>query len=60
MPPAADEAVPVRSPSRSMESPNRKRISYVKAGVLMVRQVKPAILKGTDVRLDVSKNEGVK
>jgi hypothetical protein len=43
-----------------MESPKRKRISYVKARVLIVKQVKPAILEGTDVRLDVSKNEGVK
>ena len=43
-----------------MESPKRKRISYVKAGVLIVKQVKPTILKGTYVRLDLSKNEGVK
>jgi hypothetical protein len=60
MPPAAHETVPVLSPSTSMESPKRKRVSYVKAWVLIVKQVKPAILKGTDVRLDVSKNEGVK
>jgi hypothetical protein len=44
----------------SMKSPKRKRIAYVKAGVLIVKQVKPAILKGTYVRLDLSKNEGVK
>ena len=43
-----------------MESPKRKRISYVKVGVLIVAQVKPAILKETAVRLDLSKNEGMK
>jgi hypothetical protein len=43
-----------------MESPKRKRISYVKAGVLIVDQVKPAILRGTAVRLDLSKNDGIK
>ena len=43
-----------------MESPKRKRISYVKVGVLIVDQVKPAILKGTAVRLDLSKNESIK
>ena len=43
-----------------MGSPKRKRISYVKVGVLIVDQVKPAILKGTAVRLDLSKNEGMK
>jgi hypothetical protein len=39
----------------SMKSPKRKRISYVKAGVLMIDHVKPAILKGTAVRFDLSK-----
>ena len=43
-----------------MKSPKRKRISYVKAGVLIVDQVKPAILKGTDVRFDLSKGKGIK
>jgi hypothetical protein len=44
----------------SMKSPKRKRISYVKAGVLIVDQVKPAILKGTAVRFDLSKGKGIK
>jgi len=35
-----------------MKSPKRKRISYVNAGVLIVDQVKPNILKGTAVRFD--------
>jgi hypothetical protein len=39
----------------SMKSPKRKRISYVKAGVLMIDQVNPAILKGSAVRFDLSK-----
>jgi hypothetical protein len=43
-----------------MESPKRKRISDVKAGVLMVDQVKPTILKGTAVRFDLSKGKGIK
>jgi len=43
-----------------MKSPKRKRISYVKAGVLIVDQVKPAILKGTAVRFDLSKGKGIK
>ena len=43
-----------------MESPKRKRISYVKAWVLIVDHVKPGILKGTAVRLDLSKNERIK
>ena len=44
----------------SMESPKRKRISDVKAGVLMIDQVKPAVLEGTAVRFDLSKGEGIK
>jgi hypothetical protein len=44
----------------SMKSPKLKRISYVKAGVLIVDQVKPAIIKGTAVRFDLSKGEGIK
>jgi hypothetical protein len=40
-----------------MKSPKRKRISYVKAGALIVDQVKPAILKETAVRFDFSKGE---
>jgi len=44
----------------SMKSPKRKRISYVKAGVLIVDQVKPAILKETAVRFDLSKGKGIK
>ena len=44
----------------SMKSPKLKRISYVKAGVLIVDQVKPAILKGTAVRFDLSKGNGIK
>jgi hypothetical protein len=43
-----------------MESPKRKRISYVKARVLIADQVKPAILKRTALRLDNSKNERIK
>jgi hypothetical protein len=38
-----------------MESPKRKRISDVKVGLLIVEQVKPAILNGTYVRLDSPK-----
>src|SRR6266481_214024 len=44
----------------SMKSPKLKRISYVKAGVLIVDQVKPAILNGTAVRFDLSKGKGIK
>ena len=44
----------------SMESPKRKRISDVKAGVLMIDQVKPATLEGTAVRFDLSKGKGIK
>jgi hypothetical protein len=44
----------------SMKSPKPKRISYVKAGVLIVDQVKPAILKGTAMRFDLSKGKGIK
>src|SRR5208282_6235453 len=44
----------------SMKSPKLKRISYVKAGILIVDQVKPAILKGTAVRFDLSKGKGIK
>jgi hypothetical protein len=40
--------------------PKRKRIPYVKAGVLIVDQVKPALLKGTAVRFDLSKGKGIK
>jgi hypothetical protein len=43
-----------------MKSPKLKRIFYVKAGVLIVDQVKPAILKGTAVRFDLSKGKGVR
>ena len=43
-----------------MKSPKLKRISYVKAGVLMIDQVKPAILQGTAVRFDLSKDKGIK
>jgi hypothetical protein len=43
-----------------MESPKRKRISDVKTGVLMIDQVKPAVLEGTAVRFDLSKGKGVK
>ncbi len=46
--------------SPSMESPKRKRISDIKAGVLMIDQVKPAVLKGTAVRFDLSKGKGIK
>ena len=42
-----------------MESPKPKRISYVKVGVLIVDKVKPSILKGTAVRLDLSKNKSI-
>jgi len=44
----------------SMKSPKRKRIPDAKAGVLIVEQVKPAMLKGTAVRFDLSKGKGVK
>ena len=43
-----------------MKSPKPKRIPYVYAGVLMIDQVKSAILKGTDVRFDLSKGKGIK
>ena len=43
-----------------MESPKRKRISDVKAGVLMIDQVKPDVLEGTAVRFDLSKGKGIK
>ena len=43
-----------------MKSPKRQRISYVKAGDLIVDQVKPAILKGTAVRFDLSKGKGIR
>jgi len=43
-----------------MKSPKRKRISDSKAGVLIVDQVKPAMLKETAVRFDLSKGKGVK
>jgi hypothetical protein len=47
--------------NRSMESPKRKRISDANAGVLMIDQVKPAILEGTAVRFDpLSKGKGIK
>jgi len=48
------------SSSPSLKSPKPKRISYVKVGVLIVDQVKPAILKGTAVRFDLSKGKGIK
>jgi hypothetical protein len=50
--------LPLLSPS--MESPKRKRISDIKAGVLMIDQVKPAVLEGTVVRFDLSKGKGIK
>jgi hypothetical protein len=37
---------------RSMEGPKRKRISRVNTWVLMIDQVKPAILEGTAVPFD--------
>jgi hypothetical protein len=43
-----------------MKSPKLKRISYVKAGVLIVDQVKSAIFQGTAVRFDLSKGKGIK
>jgi hypothetical protein len=43
-----------------MESPNRKWISDVKAWVLRIDQVKPAVLEGTAVRFDLSKGKGIK
>jgi len=43
-----------------MESPKRKRISDVKAGVLMIDQVKPTILERTAVRFGLSKGKGIK
>ena len=43
-----------------MKSPNRKRISDAKAGVLIVDQVKPAIPKRTAVRFDPFKGKCVK
>ena len=42
-----------------MQSPKRKRIFDAKAGVLIVDQVKTAIPKGTAVRFDLSKGEGI-
>lgn len=44
----------------SMESPKRKRLSDLKAGVLMIDQVEPAVLEGTAVRFDLSKGKGIK
>jgi hypothetical protein len=44
----------------SMKSPKRKRISNIKAGILIVDQVKPTIPKRTAVRFDVSKGKSVK
>jgi hypothetical protein len=46
--------------SPSMESPKRKRISDVKAGVLMIDQVKPSVLEGAAVRFDLSEGKGIK
>ena len=46
--------------SPSMESPKGKRISDVKARVLMIDQIKPAVLEGTAVRFDLSKGKGIK
>jgi hypothetical protein len=43
-----------------MKSAKRKLLFYVKAGVLIVDQVKPAILKGTAMRFDLSKGMGIK
>ena len=43
-----------------MESPEWKRISSVKAGVLKVNQVKSAFFKRTAVRLDLSEDESFK
>ncbi len=55
-----NEIPPLPLLSRSMESPKRKRVSYAKVGVLMVDQVKPAILKGTAMRFDLSEGKGIK
>jgi len=52
--------VPSSSALPSVKSPKRKRIPDAKAGVLIVDQVKPAMLKGTAVRFDLSKGNGVK
>jgi hypothetical protein len=42
-----------------MKSPKRKRISDAKTGVLIVDEVKPAMPKGTHLRLRLSKGESV-
>jgi hypothetical protein len=43
-----------------MESPEREGISYVKAGILIVDKVKSPMLKGTAMRLNLSKKERIK
>ena len=43
-----------------MKSPKPKRISDVQVGVLIVDQVKPAILERTAVRFDLPKGQGIK
>jgi hypothetical protein len=42
-----------------MESPKRELIPSVKAGISVIDQIQPAILKGTAVGFDLSKNERV-
>jgi aryl-alcohol dehydrogenase-like predicted oxidoreductase len=51
---------PFRVVTRSMESPKRKRISDVKARVLMVDQIESAVFEGTAVRFGHSKGKGIK
>jgi hypothetical protein len=43
-----------------MKSPKRKRIFDAKAGVLIIDQVRAAVLEGTAVRFDLSKGKGIK
>jgi hypothetical protein len=50
----------MRPVAKSMESPKRKRISYLKAGVLIVDQVEPPSLKGAAVWFDLPKDESIK
>jgi hypothetical protein len=46
--------------SPSMESPKREWISDIKAGILMIDQVKPAVLEGTAVRFGLSEGKRIK
>ncbi len=43
-----------------MKSPKPKRASYANAWVLIVEEVKPAILKGTAVGFDLAKAKGIR